>query len=330
LTMQRSIISTVFDLMEFEGHGNFGQFDRCFRKACAFFALVADDAAFRKLRNIAFYYLRSIGYLDANNALGSTSWSTAPPSLVQRGEQDFVLIAGSGHVAAVVAAAPSDGARLVRSSDGGLVPETIPFFPSVLCMNLSVAEAQDLCRRENIKLSLSYQSRIFQHLPSIDSVLQGAVTQKDDSRPFEPDSAERFDFATCTWQRVGETRAVEEGLYRQLFDHGPPTYSIVAPARQKPLATFRVVEREWVLVVALALLRKVLPIRYEKDSERLYVSKRYHAALRLPTLIERSLRSGTLLNPTTTQEWFEYQGIRGSSVANLTAKLPMFSAKEKR
>jgi predicted phosphodiesterase len=39
--------------------------------------------------------------VDASYTLSATSWSTAPPNLVQRGEQDFVLIAGSAPVAAI-------------------------------------------------------------------------------------------------------------------------------------------------------------------------------------------------------------------------------------
>ncbi len=323
--MQRSIIGTLFDLLQFEGRGNFGQFDRCFRKACAFFSLGTDDATLRKLRNIAFWYLRSTGYVDASYT-SATSWSTAPANLVQRGEQDFVLIAGSAPVAAVLAAAPPDTVREVRSPDGGLVPETIPFFPSLLCVNVSVAEARDLCRRANVSLGLSYQSQLFRYVPSVDAVLRGAALREDESRPFEPDSTDRFDFASCTWERFRETRAFEAGLYRQSFDYGAPTYTVVAPSRHERLATFRVIERDWVLVVALALLRTVLPIRYEKDTELLYVSKRYHASLRIPTLLERCLRSGTLLNPSSTREWSVYGGVRGSSVVRLTAKLPMFSA----
>jgi hypothetical protein len=324
--MQRSIVGTVLDLLQFEGHGNLGHFDRCFRKACAFFSLGADGPTFRKLRNVAFWYLRNTGYVDASHTTSATTWSTAPPTLVQRREKDFVFIGSSAPAAAVLAAAPRDTVRELRSPDGGLVPEEIPFFPGLLCMNISAAEAQAICRRTNVSLGLSYQSELFQRLPSVDSVLKGALSREEHGRPFDPDSTHRLDFASCTWEPFGETRPFEAGLYRQSFEYGAPTYVIAAPARHEPLATFRVIEREWVLVVALALLRTVLTIQYDKDGQRLNVSKRYHTALRLPTLLERCLRSGTLLNPSSAREWLVYEGVLNSSVARLTTKLPMFSA----
>lgn len=323
--MRPSIIGTLFDLLQFEGHGNFGQFDRCFRKTAAFFSLGADDAMLRKLRNIAFWYLRCTGYVDVSYTPSTTSWSTAPPNLVQRGEQDFALVAGSASAVAILAATSRDAVREERSPDGGLVPDRIPFFPSLLCVNTSVTEARDACRRANISLGLSYQSQLFQRVPSVDSVLRRAL-MRDDDRPFEPESTDRFDFASCTWERFTETRAFEAGLYRQSFDYRAPTYAIVAPSRHKRLATFRVIERDWVLVAALSLLRAALPIRYEKETKRLYVSKRYHASLPLPTLIERCLRSGTLLNPSTTGDWSVYGGVLSSSITRLTGKLPIFSS----
>lgn len=325
IEMQHSIISVVFDLLEFEGQGNFRHFDRSFRKACVFLSLVADDAAFRKLRNLAFWYLRNTGYLDVSYTPTATTWSTAPPNLVQRGERDFILVAGSKSAAAVRAAA-ADSAREERSPDNDLQLGPIPFFPSALCLNISLPEARELCGRTNISLSPAYQLQLLQHLPSVDSVLRDALEEEDECAQFEPDSAERFDFASCTWERFSDTRVVKEGLYRQSFDHRSPAYTIAAPSVQKRLTMFRVMERDWVLPAALVLLRKTLPIRYEKSSHKLSISRRYSASLRLPTLIERCLRSGTLLNPAVSREWFIYDGIRSSSVAQLTTKLPIFNA----
>lgn len=330
--MERSIIGTALDLLQFEGRGDFGHFDRCFRKACAFFSLGADDAAIRKLRNIALWYLRSTGYVDSNQSTSSCNWSTAPPNLVQRRDQDFALIGGSASAAAVVATTRPDSVRELRSPDGGLVPDTMRFFPSLLCMHVSAEEAQAICRRANVSLGLSYQSHLFQRIPSVDSVLRGAVTQDGEGGPFDPESTHRFNFASCRWEPFGETRAFEPGLFRRSFDYNYalPSYEVAAPSRHQRLATFRIVEREWVLVVALALLRVTLPIRYEKETQRLHVSKRYHAELRLPTLLERCLRSGTLLNPSPAREWLAYDGVLGSSFARLTTKLPIFSAEGRR
>jgi hypothetical protein len=321
--MRRSIIGAVIDLLHFERHGNFGQFDRFFRKASALFSLNMDEPTVRKLRNIAFWYLRNAGYIDVNYSRSATIWATAPPNLVQRSEQEFVLIGSSAQAASVSAAAPGGAILPIRAPDGGLVPADIAFFPEMICLKLSVLDAQAISRETRIPLGMSYQERLFQHLPSVDSVRSGAVV-RDGDRAFEPDDTDRFDFATCTWDRFRDTRPSHAGLYRQSFRHGLPTYVIAAPTLHERLGIFRALEHEWVLVSALTLLRHVIPVKYDRGSRRLYVSRKYHRAFRLPTLLERSFRSGTLLNPSFQEQWTVYDGIVASSVKRLAEKLPVF------
>ena len=52
------------------------------------------------------------------------------------------------------------------------------------------------------------------------------------------------------------------------------------------------------------------------------IFQRHHGAARLPTLLERLLRSGTLLNPSVTADYFSYGGVTDKTVATLRQCLP--------
>lgn len=326
--MPSSIVGATYDLLEFEGSGNFGKFDRCFTKACAFHSFSPDDSARRKLRNVAFRHLIDAGYLDVSYTATTTNWSTAPANLVQRSEFDFVLVGGSAAADRLSRLAPRQHLRSIRSKDDGLVPEGVTFFPSTLQLTASLRDAEAFARATSVHLSPSYQVQFFTRLPSLRAVLATCAEEDTNSPMFEPDKTTRFSVRAASWEPYAETRPLESGLYRRSFDYGPPTYlvALMSPTRR----VLRVKEREWVLVVALASLRLSLTAQYDRTRRRLLVSRIYHRALRLPTLLERSLRSGTLQRPSNTREWLVYDGIEPSSVLRLREKFPIFTIEETR
>lgn len=327
--MRPSIVGATYDLIEFQGRGTFGQFDRAFRRACRYLSFHPNDATIGKLRSVALHYLRTTGFLDVMQAERTAVWSVAPPNVVQRGDNDFVLVGGSETARVIQAAARPDQLSTIRSSDIGLIGEDIWFFPEMLRVVAPEADVEALCARVGVSLGRSYQKHFFGALPGIDAVLRQAVEEEELHGAFEPGSTDQFDFASCEWCPFNDPRPVRAGLFRQRFEFGPARFVIAAPSRSQRLAIFRVKTTEWVLIVALALLRAALPARYERQYKRLLVSKRYHAALRLPTLIERSLRSGTLLNPSISREWFTYDGLAPASIACLGRKFPVVAIEER-
>lgn len=320
--MQASLISATYDLLAFARSGDFGKFDRCFTKACAFFSLRLDDPARRKLRNLALWYLRGSGYLDVSYTDTGTRWSAAPATFVQRSEKDFVLVADSATAMAVRDVAPASSLRWIRSSDGNLSPG-VPFFPDVLQLNASNHEIEALGRSAHVSISFSYQARLFSSLPSLRSILAKGVARDDNGPMFEPHTTKRLDLSSGDWRPYPEPRPFEPGLYRTSFDYAARfTVAVQGPSRE--LLVFRVTEREWALVAALGLLKTPLRLRYDRVERRLSVPRTFRR-MRLPTLLERSFRSGTLLNPVSASTSLVYSGITYASMRRLALNLPLFS-----
>jgi hypothetical protein len=326
--MQRSLVGVTYDLLTFDGYGTFAQFDRCFRKACRYLEFEPDEVNRRKLRNVALWYLRTTGFLDVVQGARTSTWSIAPANLVERSDEDFVLVGGSEAARNIMLNAPSEQLSWLDNSDGGLVDGGIRFFPRMLCVRARFAEVEALAVRLGLSVERAYQRRFFRSLPGIDAVLREAVAEDPLSGGFEPGSTDAFDFARCEWLPSNDPRPLGAGLFRQRFEFAPPRYVIAAGARARRLTIYRVNVPEWTLVAALVLLNVALPARYGRRQQRLLVSRRYHRALRLPTLIERSLRSGTLLNPAVSGEWIAYEGLTPASVARLAKKLPVMPIEE--
>lgn len=326
--MQRSLVSVTYDLLTFDGQGTFAQFDRCFRNACRYFDLESVEADRRKLRNIAFGYLRTTGFLDVVQNGRTSTWSVVPGNLVQRGEEDFVLVGSSEAARTITLHAPAEQLAWLASDDGGLVSQGRKFFPDLLCIRGPLADVEALSVRAGLSLERAYQRRFFRSLPGIDAVLRDAVAEDPLSGGFEPGWTDAFDFARCEWLPSNDPRPVGAGLFRQRFSFAPPRYVIAAESRGRGLTIFRVNVPEWTLVAALALLSRALPARYERRQQRLLISRRYHNALRLPTLVERCLRSGTLLNPAVSRDWLAYEGLTPASVARLAKKVPVITLEE--
>jgi hypothetical protein len=326
--MQPSLVGVTYDLLTFDGHGTFAQFDRCFRKACRYFEFEPDEANRLKLRNVALWYLRTTGFLDVVQDGRTSAWSIAPANLVQRSDEDFVLVGSSEAARTITLNARADQLSWLASNDGGLVDEGFKFFPGMLCVRASLADVEALSARAGVSLERAYQRRFFRSLPGIDTVLRQAVTADPLSGGFEPGSTDTFDFSRCEWLPSNDARPIGAGLFRQRYEWAPPRYVIAVGSRGRGLTTLRVNVSEWTLIAALALLSVALPARYERRLQRLLVSRRYHNALRLPTLVERCLRSGTLLNPAVSRDWSAYEGLTPASVARLAKKLPVMTIEE--
>jgi hypothetical protein len=322
--VRASVVAATYDLLAFARSGDFGKFDRCFTKACTFFSLRLDDPARRKLRNLALWYLRDSGYLDVSYTDTGTRWSAAPAAFVQRSEGDFVLVADSATATAVRDVASTSSVRWIRSSDGNLLPG-VPFFPDVLQLNASDQETEALGRSAQVSISFSYQAQIFRSLPSLRSILAKGVARDDTGPVFEPDTTERLDLSSGDWRPYPEPRPFEPGLYRTSFDYGAARFTIAAEGPSRELLTFRVTEREWALVAALGLLKWPLRLSYDRVAQRLSVPRTFRRAIRLPTLLERSFRSGTLLNPVSAAASLVYGGITYASIRRLALNLPLFS-----
>lgn len=323
--MRSSLVGVTYDLLEFEGTGNFGQFDRCFTKASAYLAIPHDSAERRKmLRNTTFRYLRTTGFLDVQDAT-KTTWSTVPAHLVQCSDTDFVFIGGSMSMATLREFASTVTLCAIVSESADVKSGATPLYPNLVRVSGPLSEIAVLSQRSQIPLSLFYQRRLFQHMPSLKFVLANAVEEEVHGAMFEPNSTTKLDFSSSNWEPYAETRAFEPGLYRRSFEHGPPAYQIAASSKDDQIVVFRVKQREWVLVAALALLGLSLPLQYTRDSRRLSVFRGYDRVLRLPTLIERCFRSGTFMNPSSNRDWINYEGIDSESVQRLTSRLPIFT-----
>jgi hypothetical protein len=318
-----SVVGLAYDLMEFESRGNFGQFERCYNRACRHLSLQVDEHTRRKLRNVAFRYLRNTGHVDVYQENSQMRWCTSPATLVQRGASDFVLVGGSTASRAIRAVTGKRNISSIKSTDAGLVEEQIPFFPEMLQLSAPLRDVEWICRRSGVLLGGSYQEHFFRRLPRLDTVLRHAVQAEEAPSGFEPGWTDRFDFASCEWHVFEDPRPTDEGLFRQRFRYAAPRY-VIAARRFHRLGTHKVESPEWALIAALALLRIGLPARYETRFHRLHLSRRYDRSLKLPTLMERCLRSGTLLNPSIGRDWLTYDGLTPNSVSQLTTRLPIF------
>lgn len=317
-----SLISATYDLLSFDGYGNYSKFDRCFSKACDHASLNIDDVSRRKLRNFAFYFLRVSGHLDVSYAGMGSRWSVAPESLVQRSDDEFVIIGSTRTIELISNLGPSGKVREFREQENLGLPPHIFLYPAMSVVSATPAEAKEISRQSGVSLSLQYQESLFERLPSARSILESALTRADSGPLFEPGSTQKYDFTEATWIPCNEIRPLSPGVFRREFDYAPPEYFIASFAGRNILEISKVIEREWVLLSALAKLGITMTIRYSPTQKRLDVPRK-HRDLRLPTLLERCFRSGALRNPEISQDWTTYTNISQRSVWKMAAKLPI-------
>ncbi len=318
-----SLTGITYDLLTFDGYGNFGKFDRCFTKAAQFLSLKLDEELRRRLRNRAFFYLRVNGYLDIHYLRSKTEWTIAPATLVQRGEKDFVLIGSSKEHTSIRHYVSNSKLNQIKSNENEqAMPSGLSFYPYVTQLTITADEAQVIARKIGVSLSLFYQDKLFEHLPTLQSVFESVITKADGGANFESDSTKKFNFNKFQWEPYDAT-SPPTGFFRNEFKYISPEYFIVASTKRKFLEVFRVTEREWAFVCALAKLQIKLPIRYQTENQKLAISRKF-SEFRIPNLLERCLRSGTLLAPEIKHEWSIYSSISYRNLWRLIAKLPIF------
>jgi len=322
-----SIIGSTYDLLAFDHAGNFGKFDRCFSKAAQYLSVDMDDIMRRKLRNRAFYYLRTIGYLDVSHSKLRTEWTVSPPSLVQRGENDFVLIGGSNDEISMRGHAANKDLRVINSTENGLtLPPGVSFFPHVAQLIATEEEAKTIADRSGLSVSLFYQDKLFKCLPSIQTVFETVLIRLDRIAVFEPNSVKRLNLEKTRWEwePYAEMRPLEAGLFRrQEFEYSPADYFLAVSTSPYDLEVFRVTDPEWAFVCFFSKLDIKLRVRYSLTEQKIFVSKMFQN-FRIPSLLERCFRSGTLLAPEVIREWSIYSNIFYRNLWRLIAKYPVF------
>lgn len=322
MTVRRTFVGVLFDQLASAGRGTFGKLDRCVTRTCGFFALEPDEPTRRKWRNMAFRYLRCTGYLDVATTGSSTLWAAAPSALVQRAESDFVLIGDTAAAALLSRSVPEEHASVIAGAGTALVHAGIPFYPDLLRVSLPPLNVTRIAERAGLAVTLRYQERLAVCLPSLDSVLRAVLAADASAGALEPGGSERFNLELGAWDAYNEPRPFEPGLYRRTFRHSQPEYLLAAEGTASKLEVFRLLSPEWALVAVMATLRKELTVRYYRQSQSLTVSRNHEATARLPTLVERLLRSGTLLNPMLTGDSFTYSGLTSKTIERVRRLLP--------
>lgn len=204
----------------------------------------------------------------------------------------------------------------------------VPFYPDLLHLALPADHVARIAYRANVVLTRRYQEQLGARFPSLKSILNATLLHGASGALFEPENTDRLDLPSQGWKPYNESRPGETGLYRRKSRHGPPEYVLAAEGSTGTMEVFHVPASEWVFVAAMAKLRVTLTLRYNRATRRLTVPRRFHGEALLPTLVERLLRSGTLLNPSPTGDSFGYGGITVPTVERLRALFPFATVED--
>lgn len=320
--MRQSFVGVLFDQLAHAGRGTFGKLDRCVTRTCDYFAIQTEEPTRRKWRNMAFRYLRCTGYLDVLQASSTSEWSAAPSTLVERGDGDFVLIGDSFAAERVVTVLGGKRTAVIHGAERPFAHGNTPFYPDLLRVMLPARDVARVASEASVAVSPRYQERLAAAVPSLDVVLSTVLAVDASGPAFEQGTTDRLDLPSGAWQPYNEPRPFEPGLFRRSFRHAQPEYALAVERAGGGLEVSSVLASEWAFVAAMAKLRHALALRYERRHQRLAVSRKHHGAGRLPTLVERLLRAGTLLNPSVTADWFSYGGLTDTTITAIRSLLP--------
>jgi len=317
-----SVIQTMFDLMTYYGSGNDCISERCFEKSVDFLGLSLTDSEYTRFRRYAFHYLKSIGYIDV---LGSGSqWATAPSVLVNIENRRWILLADSKKRAASQKLNREFPHKEKLSKSDPLDERySVKLYPSVLEFDLEDDAAEWLAKELDVKTSKQYQETIFLNLPKLESVIEAMLMPLAHGDIFEPESTKKFDWTTGSWEPYREYRPYQSGLYRSELKYALPKY-FIACGEESEVIAFQIRDRDWALIVSCHALNIKIPLQYDMKLSAITVPRTGFEELRLPTLLERAFRSGTLLSPDVGQTTFTYQGIPCSELYQLVSKIPVF------
>lgn len=323
--MGHSLIGTTYDLLSFHKMGSYGSFERSFAKACSYHSIEFEPARQRIFRNWAFQFLRSTGYIDVLRMGNKTTWTSAPAALVECGKDYFQLVGTSENERSLRDLAPdaitevTNGLSMVSTFSNSL-----QFFPNRILLRASQEEAAKISQKTGIHLSLDYQNRLFDKLPALNTVISEVLLEWYGSTAiFEPDSAKRFELHSGTWVPYSEMSPLEAGLFRREYEFARPDYYIAVHTKKSRPRVFRVLDPEWTNICFHAKLNLKIPMMYDAQQNALHVPKSAEN-LKLPTLLERCLRSGTLSAPDSKKDQWIYKNIGHRNLWRMLSKFPIF------
>lgn len=312
--------------MAFHGSGSDGLFERCFEKAANYIGCDWNIEAAKKRRRWAYHFLRSTGYIDVVRM--QSKWSMSPPALVQSRETTFILIGGMRQRESLVNTVSKKVLREVPSIyKDNLLPAQMSFFPSLIELSATQSDAVQIGKEIGIDVCLDYQQSLFKYLPALNHVLNSVLTKISAKPIFEPNSAKYFDASRKEWTPYNGMLPDRPGLYRNDPKYSYPSY-FCATVNEDGLNAFLVEDREWAIICFCALFDVKLPITYNVNNGNLCINSSGFEELRLPTLLEKCLRSGSLREPEFTHQGMVYENIRYANFWRLVSKFPIFSLEQ--
>ena len=211
--MAESVTLATYDLMTYYGTGNFGLFERCFNRALDSLKLDCEleEPDRRYYRNSVLRYLRTLGYIEVFNYGGKSTWCVPAPCLVQRAEKSFVLVGGS-QAGWKLSDHNQDLTRMRGSSEGQIKVDI-----DVFELQISSAIAQRLSVQANFQISLNYQKKLFDVLPSLETVYEKVLDTVDGSLNLDPKRSHIYSVESRRWDSFTDGLPIEEGLYKTQF-----------------------------------------------------------------------------------------------------------------
>ncbi|MBP7863909.1 hypothetical protein KA183_19640 [bacterium] len=316
--MTQSLSLTTYDLMSYYGTGNFGLFDRCFNRALDSLGLdfEIEENSRKYFRNSVLRYLRCLGYVEIFNYGSKTTWCVPKPCLVQRAEKSFVLVGGSQ--AEWTIADHAQGLRQIsRSFNDPIKVDIDPLeFP------IGHSDAQKLSAQADFRLSLNYQKQLFDLLPSLKSVYRKVLDAEHGSVNLDPRHSHIYSIENKRWESFTDGLPVEEGLYKTQFLDMKTIFFLVSSDRHRSKCISSIYSSEWALVCLFGKLKLKIKLHYDAQGKQLKIERVGY--LNFPTLIERCLRSGTIMSPKYEGNWAVYENIDVRSYWLLLSKYPLF------
>lgn len=320
----QSILVSTIDLLHYHQWGNFGVFDRCFRKSCDLLRLeFSDETILRKYRTFGFAFLRNTGFIDIYSSGTITQWSVSDGCLAQLEEKKFAVVGNTEFRAKVLGLFPENSIEVLWPHGYfEALPSNICLYPPIPIVKVGSAKVEGVAKELGISVTANLQDRLFGAIPSIDSIIGQCISIREVPPTFEPGSLERFNFEEQLWSRYDNVLISDEGIFRRNFEYQAPDY-YVGFIRDGKLLVGHAQEREWLLICGIALLQRKIPMKYKRRNGS--VSFEIISGFSLPVLLERCLRSGNLLGPVSNNRWREYANISERSIWKLRSALPVFS-----
>lgn len=325
--MSKSIIATTYDLLTFHQSGNDGTFDSCFEKVLAFLDVSLDEAMKTKYRRWSFQFFRTTGYLDV--VPGESKWAISPAALVQTSADKFVLVGSTKELALFRALVDKDEVETCapRIQHAGF-PKDVYLFPELLALRGNLLRARNVGARLGVAVSEQYQNVIFSRLPSLGSVLDSLLILVGSGSVFEANSAKVFDVRKKEWLTFVGMYPDGPGLYRHDYKYSPPKYYVCVEKCSGEYSVYLIRDREWVLPSFCFSFEKKIPISYQATSKTVHLPKLQFAELRLPTLLEKCLRSGSIMEPELLRGGLSYKNVEPANFWTLVSRIPIFRVEQ--